>query len=137
MTPILDVKETCVQKTINILDPIVNMIGGHVMTIYQAYKSFTLSVAHIVREVSETTLNYWTMVERYPNLKEEVGSSISNCEISSLLDRNLPGGQLPPLLCGWPVGLLSPKNKNKKSRRSGLVRKSDHLRPIYLKLMAS
>jgi hypothetical protein len=27
------------------------------------------------------------MVERYPNLKEEVGGSILGCEISSLLDR--------------------------------------------------
>ena len=29
------------------------------------------------------------MVEGYPNLKEEVGISIPNCEISSLLDRDL------------------------------------------------
>ena len=35
------------------------------------------------------TLNYWMMVERYPNLKEEVGGSIPGCEISSLLDRNM------------------------------------------------
>ena len=28
-------------------------------------------------------------VERYPNLKEEVGMSISSCEISSLLDKKL------------------------------------------------
>jgi hypothetical protein len=27
------------------------------------------------------------MVERYPNLKEEVGGSILGCEISSLLDK--------------------------------------------------
>jgi hypothetical protein len=32
------------------------------------------------------TLNYQMMVERYPNLKEEVGGSILDCEISSLLD---------------------------------------------------
>jgi hypothetical protein len=32
------------------------------------------------------TLNHWMMVERYPNLKEEVGGSIPRCEISSLLD---------------------------------------------------
>jgi hypothetical protein len=45
------------------------------------------------------TLNYWTMVKRYLNLKEEVGGSIPNCKISSLLDKtNLPGGQLPPML---------------------------------------
>ena len=33
------------------------------------------------------TLNYWMMVERYPNLKDEVGGSIPGCEISSLLDK--------------------------------------------------
>ena len=36
---------------------------------------------------SETTLNYWRMMERYPNLKEEVGGSIPGCEISSLFDK--------------------------------------------------
>ena len=35
------------------------------------------------------TLNYWKMVKRYHDLKEEVGGSIPGCEISSLLDRNL------------------------------------------------
>ena len=35
------------------------------------------------------TLKYWMMVERYPNLKEQVGGLIPGCEISSLLDRNL------------------------------------------------
>ena len=34
-------------------------------------------------------LNYWMMVERYPNLKEEVGGSFPGYEISSLLDRQL------------------------------------------------
>ena len=38
---------------------------------------------------SEMTLNYWMMVEIYPNIKEEVGSSIPNCDISSLLDKKL------------------------------------------------
>jgi hypothetical protein len=37
----------------------------------------------------ETILNYQMMVERYPNLKEEVGVSIPGCEISSL-----PAGKL-------------------------------------------
>ena len=37
----------------------------------------------------ETALNYWIMVEIYPNLKEEVGGSILSCEISSLLDIKL------------------------------------------------
>ena len=35
---------------------------------------------------SEMTLNYWVMVEVYPNLKEEVGGSNPGCEISFLLD---------------------------------------------------
>ena len=35
------------------------------------------------------TLNYSMMVERNPNLKEEVGDSIPGCEISSLLDKKL------------------------------------------------
>ena len=35
------------------------------------------------------TLNFWMMVERYPNLKEDVGGSIPGCDISSLLDINL------------------------------------------------
>ena len=46
-------------------------------------------------------------VLRYPNLKEEVGGSFPNCEISSLLDRNLLGGQSHHVLWCWPVGLLS------------------------------
>ena len=36
--------------------------------------------------LSEMTPNYWMMVERYPNLKEEVGGSNSDYEFSSLLD---------------------------------------------------
>jgi hypothetical protein len=38
---------------------------------------------------SEMTLNYWMMVERYPNLKEEAGILIVGCKISSLLDEKL------------------------------------------------
>jgi hypothetical protein len=35
------------------------------------------------------TLIYQMMVERYPNIKEEFGSSIPGCEISSILDGKL------------------------------------------------
>ena len=42
---------------------------------------------------SKTTLNNWMMVERYPNLKEEVGSLIPGSKISSLLNKNLLGGR--------------------------------------------
>ena len=38
---------------------------------------------------SEMTLNYRLMVERYPNLHEEVGGSNPGCEISSLPDGTL------------------------------------------------
>jgi hypothetical protein len=30
--------------------------------------------------MSKMTLNYWMMVERYPNIKEEVGGLIPDCE---------------------------------------------------------
>ena len=46
-----------------------------------------------------------------PRSKEEVGGSIPGCEISSPLDKILPGGQLPLVLSRWHVGLLSPKKK--------------------------
>ena len=35
------------------------------------------------------TLHYWMMVERYPNLNDEVRGSIPSYEISSLLDEKL------------------------------------------------
>jgi hypothetical protein len=38
---------------------------------------------------SKMTLNYQMVVERCPNLKEEVGGSNPGCEISSLLDGKL------------------------------------------------
>ena len=63
---------------------------------------------------SEMTLNYWMMVERYPNFKEEVGSSNPDCEISSLPDGNFPGGELLYVLWCWLVGLLSQKKEKKR-----------------------
>ena len=43
----------------------------------------------IILHWSETTLNYRMMVERYPNLKEEVGNLIPSYEISFVLDGKL------------------------------------------------
>ena len=60
------------------------------------------------------TLNYWMMVERYPNLNEKVGGLIPGCEIT--LTKYLLGGQLPPVLWRWPVSLLSPKKKTKNQK---------------------
>ena len=51
-------------------------------------------------------LNYCMMVERYPNLKEEVGSSIPDSIIFCMLDRNLQGGQLSFVLWQWHVFCL-------------------------------
>jgi hypothetical protein len=59
------------------------------------------------------TLNYYMMVERYPNLKEEVGGSIPDCKISPLLDKNLPSGQMSHVLWHWHASLLS-QTINKK-----------------------
>jgi hypothetical protein len=68
------------------------------------------------------TLNYWMMVERYPNLREEVGNSIPGCEISSLLDqKNLPGGQLPLALWRWPVNILSQIRIKEKKKKKAYV----------------
>ena len=56
-------------------------------------------------------------MERYPNLKEEVGGSIPGSEISSLLDRNLA------LVCRPSVS----KRKRKKASREI----THHSRGIY------
>ena len=66
-----------------------------------------------------TTLNYWMMVERCPNLKEEVGGSIPGCEISSLLDqkklarRSIASCALA-LACGPSVSQRKKRKKIKK-----------------------
>ena len=56
------------------------------------------------------------MVERYPNLKEEVGGLNPDCEISPLLDIILPGAQLPPMLwrCIYQLSVSKEKKKKKK-----------------------
>ena len=64
---------------------------------------------------SESTLNDWMMVEKYPNLKEEVGGWVPGYEISSLLDKILSGGQLPHVL-------LPPKKSKIKSKSKLMLR---------------
>ena len=54
-------------------------------------------------------MNYRVMVERYPNLKEEVGSSVPNCEISSLLGERLARASCALMLACQPP--VSEKNK--------------------------
>jgi hypothetical protein len=58
-------------------------------------------------------------VERYPNLKKEVGGSIPGCEISSLLDKNLVRWSTVSYALAldcWPF--VSKKKKKKESRKS-------------------
>ena len=62
---------------------------------------------------SEVILNYWVMVEGYPNFKEEVGGSNPGCEISSLLDGKLARWSTASCAWRWPVSLLSQKKFKK------------------------
>jgi hypothetical protein len=55
---------------------------------------------------------------------------IRNCEIFSLLDKkNLLGGQLPPVLWHWRVGLLSQTNK-----QTPLKKETKNYRKMYVLL---
>ena len=58
------------------------------------------------------TLNYWMMMERYPNLKEEIGGSIPSCEISSLLDKKFAMWSIVSraLALAWQPSVLTKKN---------------------------
>ena len=46
-------------------------------------------------ELSEMTLNYWRLVERYPRSNGVVGNLIPSCEIFSLLDKKTSQGSMP------------------------------------------
>ena len=59
------------------------------------------------------------MVERYPNLKEEVGGSIPGCEISSVLDKK----DLQDCLLCFGVGMLASVSKKKKKKNGIKVTK--------------
>jgi hypothetical protein len=67
---------------------------------------------------SETTLSYQRMVERYPNLKEEVGGFESQLKIPSL-----PDGKLVSLLC-FGVGLSAFCIKKKERKENIQLRRS-------------
>jgi len=58
------------------------------------------------------------MVERYPNLKEEVGGSIFTCEISSLLHKKLARWSI--VYCALTLASrpsVSKKRKKKKRKK--------------------
>jgi hypothetical protein len=61
------------------------------------------------------------MVKRYPNLKEEIGSSIRGCESPPYLTNYLPSGELPRVLWRWHVSLLSQKQKKKEKRKKKIL----------------
>jgi hypothetical protein len=69
------------------------------------------------------TLNYYMMVERYPNIKEEVDSSIPGGEISSLLERQTC--QVVNCLLCFDIGMstlcLYNNNNNNNNIGSGEV----------------
>ena len=72
-----------------------NSVCGKLLKVNKIPLRYKICATKRSRNMSKTTLNYWMMVERYPNLKEEVGSLIPSFEISSLLDKDLA------LAC-WP-----------------------------------
>ena len=85
--------------------------------------------------MSKMSLNYWMMVERYPNLKAKVGGSNPSCEISSLLAGNLPSDQLHLVLWHWHVSLMSYKILKKMRRAYGVTsreRKNLHMDLVHL-----
>jgi hypothetical protein len=63
---------------------------------------------------SETTLNYRMMVERYPNLKEEVGGSDSGWEISSLPNGHLARWSIASCALALAYRPFVSKRKEKK-----------------------
>ena len=58
------------------------------------------------------------MVERYPNLKEEVGGLVSTLKSPLYLTKNLSSSQLPHVLWCWLVGYLSQKKVKSKKRNA-------------------
>ena len=76
---------------------------------------------------SKTTLNYWMMVERYPNLKEEVGSSFPGCETSSLLAKIFARWSTAScaltLTCQPSVSKRKRGKKEEKKKKNAIVAK--------------
>ena len=60
--------------------------------------------------MSNTTFNHWMMVERYPNLKEEVGGSNPGYEISSLHGKKPTRWSIVSCALALACRLLSKKN---------------------------
>jgi hypothetical protein len=63
------------------------------------------------------TLNYWMMMEKYPNLKEEVGTLIPGREISLLLDKKL--ARWPTASCALVLACRPCVLKKKKKKKLG------------------
>ena len=78
-------KENCERPTLVREDWVGSTYG--VPVVYLNLQNKSLTIRKSTSKWFKTTLKYWMMVERYPNLKKEVGGSIPSCEISSLLDK--------------------------------------------------
>jgi hypothetical protein len=64
------------------------------------------------------TLNYWMMMKRYPNLKEEVGGLTPNRKISSLLDKKLAKWSTTCFGVGMSAFCLKKNKKTKQNKTS-------------------
>ena len=71
----------------------------------------------------EMTLNYRMMVERYPNLKAEVGGSNLGCEISSLLDGKLVRWSTVSCALALACRHSVSQQKKKEKRRLNIFKK--------------
>jgi hypothetical protein len=80
--------------------------------------------------VPDMTLNYSMMVERYPNLKKEVGGSSPECEISSLLDRKLArwSNASYALMLARRPSISKMTQKKIEEKEHGLLLLSTHLK---------
>ena len=78
--------------------------------------------------MSNMTLNYWMMVERYPTLKNEVDGSIPDCETSYLLDIEL--ASWPTASCALTLACRPSVSKKKKRK----LKISKKLSKKYLKM---
>ena len=73
-------------------------------------KALHIEVLHVHNtDWSTTTLNYWMMVERYPNSRKNLAVQFPTVRSPLYLTENLSCGQLPPVLWRWHAGLLSKK----------------------------
>ena len=93
-------------------------------------KCVDFEALHIEVHGSVMNLNFWMMVERYPNFKEEVGGLNRGCEISSLLDKNMAWACRPSILKKIIIMIINKiKNIEMHVHTSNLNTGARHLAP--------